>query len=91
MARSPASEWTSSSDSARSVSAPALYYPHPVPRLVYYRDKYNEDLSRFPNAARIADQSIALPVGPHIGEDDMDYIAQEMTKIVKELSCSNKS
>jgi len=69
----------------------SVYYPHPVPRLFYYRDKYKEDLTRFPNAARIADQSIALPVGPHIGEDDIDYIAQEMTKIVKELSCSNKS
>lgn len=69
----------------------SVYYPHPIPRLVYYREKYKEDLSRFPNAARIADQSIALPVGPHVGEDDMDYIARTLTTIVKELSCSNKS
>lgn len=69
----------------------SVYYPHPIPRLVYYREKYQEDLSRFPNAARIADQSIALPVGPHVDVEDMDYIAQALTTIVKELSCSKKN
>jgi perosamine synthetase len=61
----------------------SVYYPHPTPRLAYYREKYGEDLSRFPNAARISDQSISLPVGPHLGVDDMDYIAQELKKIVR--------
>jgi dTDP-4-amino-4,6-dideoxygalactose transaminase len=61
----------------------SVYYPHPIPRLAYYREKYGEDLSRFPNAARISDRSIALPVGPHLGVDDMDYIAQEFRKIVR--------
>lgn len=69
----------------------SVYYPHPIPRLVYYREKYGEDLSRFPNATRISDQSIALPVGPHLEIDDMNYIAQELTKIVRELTCSKKS
>lgn len=69
----------------------SVYYPHPVPRLAYYREKYNEDLECFPNAARIADQSITLPVGPHVGDEDIDYIAQELTRIVKELSCSSRS
>lgn len=69
----------------------SVYYPHPVPRLRYYREKYAEDLSRFPNAARISDQSIALPVGPHLQTDDMDYIADQLTGIVRDLTCSNKS
>lgn len=69
----------------------SVYYPHPIPRLVYYREKYGADLSRFSNAARISDQSIALPVGPHLETDDMDYIAESVTKIVKELTCSKKS
>ncbi|MGJ4932267.1 DegT/DnrJ/EryC1/StrS family aminotransferase [Bradyrhizobium sp. HKCCYLS2038] len=64
----------------------SVYYPHPIPRLAYYRDKYNEDLSRFPNAARISDQSIALPVGPHLDEDDMDHILAEFSKVVGALS-----
>jgi perosamine synthetase len=63
----------------------SVYYPHPVPRLAYYRDKYSEDLARFPNAARISDQSIALPVGPHLERDDVSYIAEQLTKIVRDL------
>jgi len=69
----------------------SVYYPHPIPRLAYYRQKYGEDLMRFPNAARISDQSIALPVGPHLEVDDMNYIAQELTTIVRGLTCSKKN
>ena len=69
----------------------SVYYPHPIPRLAYYREKYGEDLMRFPNAARISDQSIALPVGPHLEVDDMNYIAQELTTIVRGLTCSKKN
>lgn len=75
---------------ARGVGT-SVYYPHPIPRLAYYREKYGEDLSRFPNATRISDQSIALPVGPHLQVEDMDYIAQSLGEIVKELKCSKKS
>ena len=64
----------------------SIYYPHPVPRLAYYREKYGYDASRFPNATRISDQSIALPVGPHIGPEDMDYIATTFASVLKELS-----
>jgi perosamine synthetase len=69
----------------------SVYYPHPIPRLQYYREKYGEDLARFPNAARISDQSIALPVGPHLETDDINYIALELTTIVKDLTCSKKN
>jgi perosamine synthetase len=69
----------------------SVYYPHPVPRLRYYREKYGEDISRFPNATRISDQSIALPVGPHLQADDIDYIADELIRIVGDLACSKKS
>jgi perosamine synthetase len=69
----------------------SVYYPHPVPRLRYYLEKYGEDLSRFPNAARISDQSIALPVGPHLELDDTDYIADQFSRIVRNLTCSKKS
>ena len=64
----------------------SVYYPHPVPRLRYYREKYGYDRARFPNAERISDQCIALPVGPHVGEQDMDYIAQAFAEALKENS-----
>lgn len=63
----------------------SVYYPHPVPRLAYYQQKYGYDAARYPQAARISDQSIALPVGPHLGVEDMAYIAEQFSRIIKEL------
>jgi dTDP-4-amino-4,6-dideoxygalactose transaminase len=60
----------------------SIYYPHPIPRLSYYVQKYGYDLSRVPNATTISDCSIALPVGPHLDEDDMDRVATEFTRAV---------
>jgi dTDP-4-amino-4,6-dideoxygalactose transaminase len=41
----------------------SIYYPHPVPRMTYYKSKYGYDAAKYPNATAI-DRS-ALPVGPH--------------------------
>ena len=68
---------------ARGVGT-SVYYPQPVPRLTYYRNKYGHDMARYPNATRISDQSIALPVGPHLQEDDMLYIGAEFARALKE-------
>lgn len=62
----------------------SVYYPQPVPRLTYYRNKYGNDLSLYPNAARISDQSIALPVGPHLGSGDVEYIVAMFERAYKE-------
>lgn len=63
----------------------SVYYPHPVPRLAYYREKYGYDPANFPQAARISDQSIALPVGPHLAIEDMTYISDLLKTILEEL------
>lgn len=63
----------------------SMYYPGPVPHLKYYRDKYNLGDTPFPNATRISQQSIALSVGPHLDEDDMDYTAAALKKVLGEL------
>lgn len=60
----------------------SVYYPGPVPGLSYYRNKYGLDPADFPVASRISNQSIALPVGPHLNEDDMDRIAAAMKESV---------
>lgn len=54
----------------------SIYYPAPVPRMSYYRNKFGYDAGAYPNAAWISDCSIALPVGPHLNETDMGYIAE---------------
>jgi dTDP-4-amino-4,6-dideoxygalactose transaminase len=57
-----------------------------VPRLAYYRTKYGYDPARFPQAARISDRSIALPVGPHLDGDDMAYIVEKFSMTLKGLA-----
>ncbi len=51
-----------------------VHYPHPVPRLSYYREKYGYVRGMYPVAESISDGSIALPVGPHLQDDDIEWI-----------------
>lgn len=62
----------------------SVYYPHPVPRLAYYRERYGWDESAFPNAVRISDRSIALPVAPHVSEDQAHRIADAFADAAEE-------
>ena len=63
----------------------SMYYPGPVPHLKYYQDRYKLGDTPFPNATRISQQSIALSIGPHLGEDDMDYTAAALKKVLAKL------
>lgn len=63
----------------------SIYYPHPVPRLSYYRNRYGYDARRFSHAADISDHSLALPVGPHLKDEDVVYIAEQMVRTVEEI------
>jgi dTDP-4-amino-4,6-dideoxygalactose transaminase len=56
----------------------SIYYPQPVPRMKYYRDKYGYDAGAFPNATQISDCSIALPVGPHLGVAEMARVGDAL-------------
>jgi dTDP-4-amino-4,6-dideoxygalactose transaminase len=56
----------------------SVYYPVPLPLSKYYKGKYGAAAASFPNALRISNQSIALPVGPHLEADDMSVIATEL-------------
>jgi perosamine synthetase len=50
--------------------------------LDYYRRKYGYKPENFPNATRAYRQGIALPIGPHLTEDDIKYIAGTLIKIL---------
>ena len=63
----------------------SIYYPNPVPRMQYYQKKYGFDLSLFTNSATLSDNIISLPVGPHLNENDMHFIVESTTKILKEF------
>ena len=63
----------------------SVYYPQPVPRMKYYAGRYEYDATCFPNAVAIADNSIALPVGPHVTRDDIETIIHHVRTIYREL------
>jgi dTDP-4-amino-4,6-dideoxygalactose transaminase len=64
----------------------SVYYPQPVPRMAWYRERYGWKDGSFPVAARISDASISLPVGPHLGPDDMAHIGRAARAAAKEIS-----
>lgn len=63
----------------------SVYYPRPVPHLSYYKEKYGHGDDSYPNAARISYSSIALPVGPHLDQEDMEYIIENIKKTIYEV------
>ncbi len=58
----------------------SIYYPQPVPRMTYYKEKYNYKPNDYKNAEIISDNSIALPVGPHISTKEIIYICEQFKK-----------
>ena len=64
----------------------SVYYPQPVPRMTYYRDKYGYDETQFKQAACISDCSVALPVGPHVDGKAMEYMANKIKNILSEVN-----
>jgi dTDP-4-amino-4,6-dideoxygalactose transaminase len=64
----------------------SVYYPKPVPRMTYYREKYGYDAALYPEAEAISDRGIALPVGPHLEDGDVETIAEALVAAVGEVS-----
>lgn len=62
----------------------SVYYPHPVPNLTYYAEKYGQNKS-FPNASRISYTGIALPLGPHVTKKDVGEIIFSIKEIASTL------
>jgi perosamine synthetase len=62
----------------------SVYYPKPVPHMTYFKEKYGFSETSFPEAKRISYSSIALPIGPHLGIEDMDYIVNTLKNAIKE-------
>lgn len=63
----------------------SIYYPHPVPLMTHYREKYGYEDGTFPVAQWISDRSVALPVGPHLGAEDMAYIGDAFRDAIAEV------
>ena len=66
---------------ARGVGT-SVYYPKSLPDTAYYARKYGYAPGSCPNATRISTRSIALPVGPHVTEDDADRIIGTVKEVL---------
>lgn len=64
----------------------SVYYPKPVPRMTYYREKYGYDAALYTGAEAISDRGIALPVGPHLEDGDVETIATALVAAIEEVS-----
>ena len=60
----------------------SVYYPKPVPLMQYYKEKYGYRTEDFPIAHAISERSISLPVGPHLNEGDIEYIATTVKEAI---------
>jgi dTDP-4-amino-4,6-dideoxygalactose transaminase len=60
----------------------SVYYPRPLPALAYFQARYGHGDDDFPGARRISHRSVALPVGPHLEEGDVEYIASTLKEAV---------
>lgn len=63
----------------------SVYYPHPVPRLDYYKKKYGYDKKKFKVAEIFSDKMIVFPVGPHINYIKINYIIKSLNIILSKL------
>lgn len=64
----------------------SVHYPKSVPQLGYYREKYGYRPEEHPVAHWISEGSIALPVGPHLGVEDMRRIADTLKSAISEVN-----
>ena len=60
----------------------SIYYPHPLPRMNYYKNKYKLKIEKFKNARIISDFSIALPVGPHISSSQVKKMSNIINSVL---------
>jgi perosamine synthetase len=63
----------------------SVHYPRAVPLLAYYREKYGYLPGQFPIAEWLAEQTISLPVGPHLQDGDAQRIGETFTSAIKTL------
>jgi perosamine synthetase len=60
----------------------SVHYPQAVPLMTYYAEKYGYRTGQYPMAEWLANQTISLPVGPHLAEGDAARIGAEFKRAI---------
>lgn len=63
----------------------SIYYPIPVPNLTIYQNRKNRQERDYPNAQDFSDRVLCLPVGPHVGEPEVKYMADKVLEWLKSV------
>ncbi len=63
----------------------SIYYPHPVPRLKFYKKKYKINNKNYIIASAFSDRIICLPIGPHVSRKNLDFISYNLKKIITKI------
>lgn len=63
----------------------SVYYPKPVPKMKYYKEKYKAVKNQYKNAEIISKGSISIPIHPGINFTDINYIYSLIKQFLKRL------
>ena len=64
----------------------SIYYPKILSEFSYYKKKYGYRSNEFKNAKIISDNSICLPIAPHINKNNLIFIEKNLKKIIQTYS-----
>ena len=64
----------------------SVHYPAAVPMFTYYREKYGFRQGQFPVAEWLAANTISLPVGPHLTEEDSEHIGACLKQVMHDIT-----
>lgn len=62
----------------------SVHYINPLPKMKYYKDKYNLKISNFKNAQKYADSNISLPIYPKLSLKEVDLISSTINRFLNE-------
>ena len=60
----------------------SIHYPSSVPTFSYYASKYGYKKGDFPNSDYFGDNTISLPIAPHVKVEDINYISEKLHQFV---------
>lgn len=60
----------------------SVHYITPLPKMEYYKKKYNLKISEFKTAKRYADRNISLPIYPKLSLHNVDFISNVIKRFI---------
>ena len=61
----------------------SIHYPNSLPKMSYYKKKYNLNLANFKNAINYGNMNISLPMYPKLKNNEIDFICKNILKALE--------